>query len=111
MKSEHNPSSVGHCTLESPFTREIDHLRCVGHTTLSEGESRIRREPLKAIAFAAGAGYLICLLPLGAIVRAIASLLIAALLPVAILCGAARVLMTLGCGGVRPADHPKGTAD
>ena len=57
---------------------------------LKDGESYVRVEPLKAVAFAAAAGYVLRMLPLGLIFTGIIRILLAAIKPAALVYGAAK---------------------
>lgn len=60
-------------------------------TWLSEAEAFARREPAKAVASAVGAGFLLHLLPIGAILRALAAVAFALARPILIFLGLQRV--------------------
>ncbi len=64
-------------------------------TRLRDGESYVREEPLKAVVYAAAAGYVLRILPVGAMVRSFIRVALFAVKPAALVYGAAKAYEVL----------------
>jgi hypothetical protein len=69
---------------------------------LRDGESYVREEPLKAVAYAAAAGYVLRILPVGAIVRSLIRVVLFAVKPAALVYGAAKAYEILARPDITP---------
>ncbi len=96
-------SRPGKCSLETAVAYNLERFYRIAQGKLQRAEAQVRKEPAKAMAYAVGAGYLLSLLHLGSISKALARLAAAALWPAVILYGAAKLLMFLGFSANRPA--------
>lgn len=71
-------------SLEEMIGHRLSGARSTFEQSLHEGEEYIRREPVRAVLWAMGAGYLLRLLPIGAVFSAITGLLLTMLRPAAL---------------------------
>lgn len=77
-------------SIEEKIGHRLTEARTTMEQTLHEGEEYVRREPTRAILWAMGAGYLLRLLPIGAIFGALGGLFRAILRPAALFYVAAK---------------------
>jgi hypothetical protein len=88
--SNPNPASSHPLTLEQTIAAKVDGCRLSAEECLREAENYVRQEPVKAVAFAVAAGYLLRLLPVAAILRTIIALVLASLRPAVLSYAAAK---------------------
>ncbi len=89
-------------TIEEYVCNKWNDVREVATTRLRNGESYVREEPLKAVAYAAAAGYVLRILPVGAMVRSLIRVVLFAVKPAALVYGAAKAYEVLA----RPNNAP-----
>ncbi len=77
-------------TLEQQLCEKWNDMQIAALDRLREGEDYVRQNPLQSVAAAAAAGYVLRILPVGAIVRSLACLALSAVKPAALLYGAAK---------------------
>lgn len=77
-------------TIEQCLCNKWGDVKSAVKDRLYDAENYVREEPLQAVAYAAAAGYVLRILPLGAIVRSLVKLSLTAVKPLAFLYGAAK---------------------
>ena len=77
-------------TVEASICSKWNEARGAMEGRLLDGENYVREEPLKAMAYAAAAGYVLRILPITAILRSVIRVLLLALKPAVVVYGAAK---------------------
>jgi len=83
-------SELTNKTVEESLGEKWGDVKSAVTSRLQEGESYVRQEPWKAVLYASAVGYILRILPLGAIARSFVRILLIALKPAAFLYGAAK---------------------
>ncbi|MEO7933009.1 MAG: hypothetical protein ABIT76_07615 [Chthoniobacterales bacterium] len=92
-------------TIEECVCQKWSDVREAALARLRDGESYVREEPLKAVAYAAAAGYVLRILPIGAIVRSAIRVVLFAVKPAALVYGAAKAYEVLARPDSTPTPH------
>lgn len=77
-------------TVEESICSKWSEARGALEGRLLDGENYVREEPLKAVAYAAAAGYVLRILPITAILRSFIRVILMALKPAIVVYGAAK---------------------
>src|SRR5690348_6384753 len=89
MKNANSEQSLR--SFEHLIQDQISNTRALIDDNVREAEAFVRRDPTKAILWAVGAGYLLRMLPVTAIINAFVRALLAMIRPAALLFGVAKV--------------------
>lgn len=82
-------------SLEQLLSTNLSRARALSEERFEKGKESIRREPVKAVLYAAGAGYLLRILPVGALFKTFVGVGLALVRPAAVLYLAAKACLYL----------------